>query len=129
VPARHEARERTSEIVRRRLPHERAPTGSGLHDAEQLERAESLADRSARYLELLCELSLRWKLVPRAQVASFEESLDLLDDALVEAAPADRLDDGQGAYLPTKSLWSGGQTRCLGERTAVGGRRQLAVPD
>src|SRR5207302_8491239 len=100
VPARHEARERTSEIVRRRLPHERAPTGSGLHDAEELERAESLADRSARYLQLLSELSLRWKLVPRAQLTSCEESLDLLDDALVAAAPADRPDDCRGAHPP-----------------------------
>ena len=121
--------ERLRQVVGADPTDERAAARARLDDAEELERAESLADRSARYLELLCELSLRWKLVPRAQVTSFEESLDLLDDALVEAAPADRLDDGQGAYLPTKSLWSGGQTRCLGERTAVGGRRQLAVPD
>ena len=30
---------------------------------------------------------------------------------------------------PHESLWSGGQTRCPAERTAVGGRRQLSVPD
>jgi hypothetical protein len=47
-------------------------------------------------------------LVARAEVASLEESLDLLDDALIEAAPADRLDDGQERNLPQKPLvrWS-----------------------
>jgi hypothetical protein len=45
---------------------------------------------------LLGELSLRGKLIARAEVALFEEALDLRDDALIEAAPADRLDNGQG---------------------------------
>jgi len=102
VPARHETRERAREIVRRRLPHERATAGSGLDDTEELERAKGLADRCARHLELLGELSLRWKLVAGAEVALFEESLDLLDDALVQAAPADRLDNGQGLTSPQK---------------------------
>jgi len=100
VPAGHKTRERAREIVRRRLAHERATTGSGLHDAEELERAKGLADRCARHLELLGELSLRRKLVARAKVTLFEESFDLLDDALVQAAPADRLDDGQGLTSP-----------------------------
>jgi len=100
VPARHEARERTSEIVRRRLPDERPSAGSGLHNAEKLERTESFANRRTRHLKLLRELSLRRKLVARAEVALLEKSLDLLDNALVKAASADRLDDGQGLTSP-----------------------------
>jgi hypothetical protein len=54
---------------------------------------------------LLGELSLGRKLIARAQVALLEESLDLLDDALIEAAPADRLDDGQ-VLPPVLVRWS-----------------------
>lgn len=64
------------------------------------------------------ELSLGRQLVAGAKIALLEETLDLLDDALIEAAAADRLDDGQGLTSP-KSLWSGGQTRCKG--AAYGG--------
>jgi len=96
VPARHETRERSGQVIRRHLPHERAAAGSRLHDAEEFQRSEGLAYRGARDLELLGQLSLGRKLVARTKVALFEESLDLLDDALIEAAPADWLDNGQG---------------------------------
>jgi len=46
---------------------------------------------------LLCELPLGRELIARAKVALLEETFDLLDDALIEAAATDRLDDGQGA--------------------------------
>jgi hypothetical protein len=47
-------------------------------------------------------------MVAWAEIAFLEETLDLLDDALVEAAAADRLDDGQGRYLPKDAVvrWS-----------------------
>src|SRR5205814_5677610 len=83
-------------IVRRGLPNERAASGSCLHDPKKLERAERFTNGRTRDLELLRELSLGRKLVAGTEVALFEETLDLLDDALIEADAADRLDDGQG---------------------------------
>jgi hypothetical protein len=121
MPARDEAGQRTREVVRRGLTNEGAAARPRLDDPKKLERAERFSNRSARNLELLRELPLRWELVARAEVTLLEEALDLLDDALIEAAPADRLDDGQDLYLP-KSVWSGGQTR-RGEIV----RRRLAV--
>jgi len=96
VAARDEAGERTGQIVRGSLPNEGAAAGARLDDAEELERPQRFANRRARHLELLGELPLGRELIARAQVALLEEALDLLDDALVEAAAADRLDDGQG---------------------------------
>jgi hypothetical protein len=67
----------------------------GLDDAEELERAKRLADGGARDLELLGERALRRELVARQELALLQEGLDLLDDALVEPAASDGLDDGQ----------------------------------
>ena len=108
VTARDEAGERTRQIVRRRLPYEGAAAGSGLDDPEELERPKRFANRSAGHLELFGELSLGRELVPGAKIAPLEETLDLLNDALIEAAAADRLDNGQGPNLPKKPLvrWS-----------------------
>jgi hypothetical protein len=92
------------------LTHERAATGARLDDPKELKCSQRFADGSARDLELLRELSLGGKLVARTEVALLEETLDLLDDALVKADPPDRLDDGQAQNLP-ESFWSGGQTR------------------
>jgi hypothetical protein len=100
VTARDEAGERPSEIVGRGLPDEGAAAGAGFDDAKKLERAQRFADRCARHLELFGELALRRKLVAGTKVAFLEQTLDLLDDALIEATAADRLDDGQGPYLP-----------------------------
>jgi hypothetical protein len=88
------------------LPYERAAAGPCLDDPEELEGAQSFANRSARHLELLGELSLGRKLIAGAQVALLEETLDLLDDALIEAAPADRLDDGQKPTSQGLVRWS-----------------------
>lgn len=108
MAARYEARERPGQIVGRGLPDERAAACSGLDDAEKLERPQRFADRSAGHLELFGKLSLRGELVAGAKIALLEETLDLLDDALVEAAAADRLDDGQELTSPKKPLvrWS-----------------------
>jgi len=58
---------------------------------------------------LLSELSLGRKLVARPKVTLLQETLDLLDDPLIEAAATDRLDDGQ---VRTSQLFrSGGLTR------------------
>jgi len=51
-------------------------------------------------LELLGQLSLGRELVARTKVTLLEKTLDLFDDALVETAAADRLDDGQGLTSP-----------------------------
>ena len=59
VPARHEVRERPREVIRRGLTDKGATAGAGLDDPEKLERAERLADRGTRDLELLGELPLR----------------------------------------------------------------------
>jgi hypothetical protein len=125
VAARDEAGERAREIVGRGLPHEGPAAGSSLDDPEKLECPQRFANRSARDLELLGELPLGRKLVPGAEIALFQEALDLLDDALIKAAAADRLDDGQGLTSP-KSLWSGGQTRCKG--AAYGCLSQPSTP-
>jgi len=57
---------------------------------------------------LLGELSLGRKLVAGTEIALLEETLDLLDDPLIEADAADRLDDGQGSTSLTMPLvrWS-----------------------
>jgi hypothetical protein len=107
MAARDEAGKRTRQIVRRCLTNEGATAGSRFDDPEELQRAQRLSDRRARDLELFGELSLRRELVTGAKIALLEETLDLLDDALVEAATTDRLDDGQGSP-PKKPLvrWS-----------------------
>jgi len=114
-----EARERSGQVVRRGLANERPATRSGLDYTEKLQGAEGFADRRTRDLKLLRELTLRRQLVARPQVAFLEETLDLLDDPLIEPAAPDGFDDGQ-ACLPRRSmsrngptfvLWSGGQTR------------------
>jgi hypothetical protein len=87
--------ERPHEIVRGDLTDERAATGVGLDDAEELERAQGLADGGARDLELLGERALGRELVAWTELALLQEGLDLLDDALVQPAPSDGLDDGQ----------------------------------
>ena len=97
MPARDEAGQRTRQIVGRRPTYECAAAGSRLHDAQKLERPQRLANRCARHLELLGELPLGRELIAGAEVALLEETLDLLDDALIETAATDRLDDCQGA--------------------------------
>jgi hypothetical protein len=90
-----EAVQRPDEVVRRDPADERAATRVCFDDAEQLERAERLADGGARDLELLGESALRRELVARPELALLQEGLDLLDNALVEPAAPDGLDDGQ----------------------------------
>jgi hypothetical protein len=126
VSPRHEPGQRTGEVVGRGLPYESAAAGSGLDDAEKLKGSERFANRGARDLELLRELSFGRKLVAGAKVAFLQEALDLLDDALVEAAATDRLDDGQGAPPRKKPLvrWSDQMCR---QRTAACGGRQLIL--
>jgi hypothetical protein len=85
------------------LAYERAAAGPGLHGAQKLERPQGFPNRSARDLELLGKLALRGKLVTGAKIAPLQETFDLLDDALIKAAAADRLDDGQGPNLPEKA--------------------------
>jgi hypothetical protein len=107
VPAGHETGQRTGEVVGGGLTDEGAAACPGLDDAEKLEGSQRFPNRGARDLELLRELSLGRKLVAGAKVAFLQQTLDLLDDALVEAAATDRLDDGQGVP-PEKPLvrWS-----------------------
>jgi hypothetical protein len=95
VPTRDEASERTGKIVGRGLPNEGPAAGSRLDDPEELERAQGFANGRSRHLELLGELSLGRKLVPGPKVTLLQETLDLLDDSLIEAAATNRLDDGQ----------------------------------
>jgi hypothetical protein len=78
----------------------------GLDDAEELERAQRLANGGARDLELLRERAFGRELIAGPELALFEERLDLLDDALVEPAAPDGLDDGQ--FRPPRWLvrWS-----------------------
>jgi hypothetical protein len=97
MAARDEAGQRTRQIVGRRPTYERPAAGTRLDDAEKLERPQRFANRCARNLELLGELPLGRQLIAGAEIALFEETLDLLDDALVEAAATDRLDDCQAA--------------------------------
>jgi hypothetical protein len=87
--------ERPHKVVRRDLAHERAATRARLDHAEKLERAQCLAHRCARDLELLCQPALGRELIAGPQLALLEERFDLLDDALVEPAAPDGLDDGQ----------------------------------
>jgi hypothetical protein len=93
------------------LADEGAAAGSRLDDPEKLKRAQRLAHRRPRHLELLGELTLGRKLIAGPQIALFEQTFDLRDDSLVETAPADRLDDGQRRTSLGNGLWSGGQTR------------------
>jgi len=95
VAARDEAVKRSDEIVGRDLADERAAARARLDDAEELQRAQRLADRRSRDLELLREGALRRELIAGPELAPFEERLDLLDDALVEPAAPDGLDNGQ----------------------------------
>jgi len=67
----------------------------GLDDAEEFERAQRLPDGSARYLELLGQGALGRELVAGPELALLQERLDLLDDALVEPAASDGLDNCQ----------------------------------
>jgi len=87
--------QRAHEIVRRDLSDERPAAGPRLHDAQELERAQRLADGGPGYLELLGQRALGGQLVAGPELALFEQRLDLLDDALVEPAAPDRLNDGQ----------------------------------
>ena len=106
------------------MSYERAAARTRLDDPKELERSQRFANGGARHLELLGELPLGWKLVARAEVALLEESLDLLDDALIEAAAADRLDDCQAPNLPERLLvrWS---DQIDGQPTATRASRQL----
>ena len=126
MTARDETGERTGQIVRRGLPDERAAAGACLDDPEKLERAERFTNGRTRDLELLRELSLGRKLVAGTEVALFEETLDLLDDALIEADAADRLDDGQGL---TSQKASGQVVRpdVMAQPTAAFRSRQLSA--
>jgi hypothetical protein len=83
MPARDEARQRSREIVRRGLTHERAAARPCFDDPEELERPEGFANRRPGYLELLGELPLGRKLVAWPQIALLEKALDLLDDSLI----------------------------------------------
>jgi hypothetical protein len=100
--------ERPHEIVGRNLADERAAPRSRLDDSEELQRAQRLADRCPRDLELLGERALGGKLIAGPQLALLKERFDLLDNALVEPAAPDGLDYGQFDLL---SAWSGGLTR------------------
>jgi hypothetical protein len=95
VTASDERLKRPREIVGRDLADERAATGTRLDDPQELEGAECFADRRARDLELIRERALSGKLVAGAELSSFKEGLDLLDDALIELDPPDWLDSGQ----------------------------------
>src|SRR5207248_8521944 len=83
------------EIVGRDLLHEGAAARARLDDAEELQRAQRLAHRCARDLELVRQSALRRQLLARPQLTPLEERLDLLDDALIQPAAADGLDGGQ----------------------------------
>jgi len=98
-----QAREWARQVVGRRLADERTAARSGLDDSEKLQAAEGLAYRRPGDLELLRQLALRRQLVPRAEIAFLEETLDLLDDSLVKPASPDGLDDGQ--VLPPQALY------------------------
>jgi len=99
-------------------PHERSPAGVGLDDPEELQGSQRLADGRTRHLELLGERALGRKLVARPELALLQEGFDLLDDALVEPAPSDGLDDCQFGPSPG---WSGGLTRTpRGYRAVLG---------
>src|SRR5207248_10958707 len=115
VAAGDEIRERSGEVLGDRAPHERAAAGARLDDAEQLERAQRLADRRAGDLELLGQGPLGRQLVAGVQLAAVEEGLDLAHDVLIEPAAADGLDDGQAgpphALAAAPLDWSGGLTR------------------
>jgi hypothetical protein len=105
VAARDEARQRTGQVVGGGLTYERAAAGSRLDDAQKLEGPQRFANRRARHLELLGELPLGRELIAWAKVALLEKALDLLDNPLVKAASADRLDDGQ-VIPPVLVRWS-----------------------
>jgi hypothetical protein len=87
--------QRAHEIVRCNPSDERSATGVGLDDAQELEGSQRLAHGRARDLELLGEGALWRELVARPELALLQEGLDLLDDALVQPATSDGLDNGQ----------------------------------
>lgn len=95
MAARDEAVQRPREIVGCDLTYESAAARPRLDDAEELERAQRLADGRTRDLELLGQGPLGRQLIAGPELAFLEERLDLLDDALVEPAAPDGLDDGQ----------------------------------
>ncbi|HYR94854.1 MAG TPA: hypothetical protein VEP48_11675 [Methylomirabilota bacterium] len=107
MAARDQRLQRPREIVRSDLAHERAAAGARFDDAEELQRAQRLAHRRPRHLELVRKRALRGKLIARAQFALLQQRLDLLDDALVEPAAPDRLDRGQ--FLASRLLLASGQ--------------------
>jgi len=76
---------------------------------------------------LLGELSLGRKLVAGTEIALLEETLDLLDDPLIEADAADRLDDGQGSTSPTKASGQVVRPDVRAQRTATFRGRQLSA--
>ena len=89
VTPRDERLKRPREIVGRDLLHEGAAAGARLDDAEELQRAQRLAHRCARHLELVRQGTLRRELLAGLELALLEKGFDLLDDALVQAAAAD----------------------------------------
>jgi len=124
MSARDKAVERSHQVVGSDLADERAAARPRFDDAEKLECSQRFADRGARDLELLREGAFGRELVARSELAPLEKRLDLLDDALVEPAPSDGLDDGQfgpptclvrwsdqkergydGSREPSKGLW------------------------
>jgi hypothetical protein len=106
MSARDKAVERSHQVVGSDLADERAAARPRFDDAQELQRSQRFADRGARDLELLREGAFGRELVARSELALFEERLDLLDDALVEPAAPDGLDDGQ--FGPPRCLvrWS-----------------------
>src|SRR5437867_7129560 len=106
MSARDKAVERSHQVVGSDLADERAAARPRFDDAEELERSQRFADRGARDLELLREGAFGRELVTRSELALFEERLDLLDDALVEPAAPDGLDDGQFGPPSCLVRWS-----------------------
>src|SRR3990170_5011466 len=100
VAARHEGRERLRQVFRLRPAHEGAATRARLDDPQELEGPQRLPHRRARDLELVRQEALRGELVARLQLASFEESLDLRDDPLVEPVTPYRLYERQRHLRP-----------------------------
>ena len=106
MSARDKAVERSHQVVGSDLADERAAARPRFDDAEKLECSQRFADRGARDLELLREGAFGRELVARSELAPLEKRLDLLDDALVEPAPSDGLDDGQFGPPTCLVRWS-----------------------